>query len=82
MHLLFFFKILFSLGWCGSGLSVNLRTKGSLDRFPLRIPVWVAGHTLMFLSLSFSLPSPLLFIFRERGRGEERERNIDVREKH
>ena len=53
-----------------SGLSACLRIKGSLVRFPVRVHAWVAGqvpsggrerghHTLMFLSLSFSLPSPL-----------------------
>ena len=53
-----------------SGLSTGLRTKGSLVQFPIRAHAWVAGqvpsgghmrgnHTLMFLSLSFSLPSPL-----------------------
>ena len=52
--------------WIESGL----RTKGSPVRFPVRAHAWVAGqvpsgghvrsnHTLMFLSLSFSLPSPL-----------------------
>ena len=54
-----------------SGLSDGLPTKGSLVRFPVWAQAWVAGqdpshgghmrgkHTLMFLSLSFSLPSPL-----------------------
>ena len=53
-----------------SGLSAELRTKGTLVQFPVRAHAWVAGqvpsrgyvrgnHTLMFLSLSFSLPSPL-----------------------
>ena len=53
-----------------SGLSASLQTKGSLVQFPIRAHAWVAGqvpswgcirsnHTLMFLSLSFSLPSPL-----------------------
>ena len=53
-----------------SGWSAGLRTKGSLIRFPVRAHAWVSGpvpsrghmrgnHTLMFLSLSFSLPSPL-----------------------
>ena len=48
----------------------GLQTKGSLVRFPVRAHAWVAGqlpigghvrgnHTLMFLSLSFSLPNPL-----------------------
>ena len=49
-----------------SGLSANLQNKGLLVRFPVRAHAWVAGqvpswghsrgnHTLMFLSLSFSL---------------------------
>ena len=53
-----------------SELSTGLQTRGSLVRFPVRTQAWVAGqvlirgrakgnHTLMFLSLSFSLPSPL-----------------------
>ena len=53
-----------------SGWSAGLRTKGSPVRFPVRVHAWVAGqvprkghvrgnHTLMFLPLSFSLPSPL-----------------------
>ena len=53
-----------------SGLSASLRTKGSPVGFPVRAHAWLAGqvpsrgstrgnHTLMFLSLSFSLPSPL-----------------------
>ena len=50
-----------------SGLSAGLQTKGLLVRSPVRAHAWVAGqvpsrgcsrgnHTLMFLSLSFSLP--------------------------
>ena len=53
-----------------SGLSASLRTKGSPVQFPVRAHAWVAGqvpsrghtrgnHTLIFLSLLFSLPSPL-----------------------
>ena len=53
-----------------SGLSVRLRTKGSLVGFTVRAHVWVVGqvpsrgcvrgnHTLDFLSLSFSVPSLL-----------------------
>ena len=53
-----------------SGLSASLWTERSLVRFPVRAHAWVAGQvreatnwciscTLMFLSLSFSLPSPL-----------------------
>ena len=52
----------------------GLRTKGSPVRFPVRAHAWVAGqvpsrgcvrgnHTMMFLSLSFSLPSPLKIFF-------------------
>ena len=52
-----------------SGLSAGLRIKGSPVRFPVRAHAWVVGqvpsmgcmrgnYTLMFLSLSFSLPSP------------------------
>ena len=51
-------------------LSAGLQIKGSLVRFPVGAHAWVAGqvpsrgcargdHTLMFLSISFSLPSPL-----------------------
>ena len=57
------------LVWLG-GLSAGLRTKGSPVPFPVRAHAWVAAqvpgwgmqkatYTLMFLSLSFSLPSPL-----------------------
>ena len=53
-----------------SGLSASQQTKGSLVQFPVGAHAWVVGqvpgggcrrgnHTLMFLSLSFSLPSPL-----------------------
>ena len=53
-----------------SGLSASLWTKGSLVGFPLRAHAWVAGqipsrrcargnHTMMFLSLSSSLPRSL-----------------------
>ena len=53
-----------------SGLSAGLQTKGSPGRFPVRAHAWVTGqvpsrrrmrgsHTMMFLSLSFSLSSPL-----------------------
>ena len=53
-----------------SGLSASLQTKGSPARFPVRAYAWVASqvpsggcvrgnHTLLFLSLSFSLLSPL-----------------------
>ena len=56
------------------GLSAGLRTKGLPVQFPVRAQAWVAGQvpsrghvraidevplTLMFLSLSFSLPSSL-----------------------
>ena len=49
-----------------SGLSAGLQIRGSLVGFPVRAHAWVAGqvpsrcvrsnHTLMFLSISFSLP--------------------------
>ena len=53
-----------------SGLSASLQTKGLLVQFPVRAHAWIVGqvpsgghvrgnHTLMFLSLSFSLLSPL-----------------------
>ena len=53
-----------------SGLSTGLWTKGSPVQFPVRAHAWVVGqipswecvkgnHTLMFLSLSFSVPSLL-----------------------
>ena len=53
-----------------SGLSASLWTKGSPVGFPVRAHGWVvdqvpsrghlrSNHTMMFLSLSFSLPSPL-----------------------
>ena len=58
---------------CLSGLSTGLQTEGLLVRYLVRAHAWVAGqvpswghaggnHTLMFFSLSFSLPSPLLKI--------------------
>ena len=57
------------LAWL-SGLSVGLWTKWWPVQFPVRAHAWFAGqvpsrgsargnHKLMFLSLSFSLPSPL-----------------------
>ena len=53
-----------------SGLSTSLQTKGLPVGFPVRADAWASGqvpsrgrargnHTLMILSLSFSLPSPL-----------------------
>ena len=53
-----------------NGSSTGLKTKGLPVRSPVRAHAWVAGqvpswghargdYTLMFLSLSFSLPSPL-----------------------
>ena len=61
--------------WCDwlvwlSGLRASLWTKMSPVGFSVRAQVWIAGqvpsrghmrdnHTLMFFSLSFSLPSPL-----------------------
>ena len=52
------------------GLSASLRSKGSLVLFPVRTHAWVVSqapsggrtrgnHTLMFLSLSFSLSTTL-----------------------
>ena len=73
-----------------SGWSANLRAKGSLVRFPVRAHAWVAdqvpsmghargNHTLMFLSLSLSIPSLLsrkslnkILIKKEMNRKEER----------
>ena len=59
-------------GWCGSvdWVLANPALKGSLVGFPVWAHAWVEGqipsrghsrgnHTLVFLSLSFSLPSPL-----------------------
>ena len=62
-------EVLAWLVWL-SGLSASLQTTGSLVRCPVRAHAWVAGqvpskgcargnNTLMFFSLSFSLPSPL-----------------------
>ena len=56
-----------------SGLSASLWTKGLLVWFPVRVHAWDTGqvpggghmrgnNTLMFLSISFSLPSPSLKI--------------------
>ena len=55
-----------------SGLSAQLRSKGSLVGFPVRAHAWVAGRVprrgareaphIGFLSLSFSLPSPFIKI--------------------
>ena len=53
-----------------NGLSAGLQTKGSPVQSPVRAHAWVVGqvpsrervrgsHTLVFLSLSFSLPSSL-----------------------
>ena len=53
-----------------SGLNTSLQTKESPIRFPVRAHAWVVGqvprrehargnYTLMFPSLSFSLPSPV-----------------------
>ena len=67
-----FLKSLNILPWLVwlSGLRVSLWTKGSLVQIPVRAHSWVVAqvpsrgrtrgnHTLMFLSLSFSLPYPL-----------------------
>ena len=62
-------EVLLWLVWL-SGLSAGLQTKGSPVQFPVRAHAWVVGQvpsrdcvrgnqTLMFFSLSFSLPSPL-----------------------
>ena len=59
-----------SLADVAQWLSVGLKTKGSLVRFPVRAHAWVIGQvpsggrarakqTLMFLSLSPSLPCSL-----------------------
>ena len=69
IHLLLLIKTFYPwLVWL-SGMSAGLRTKGSLVQFPVRAHAWVAGqvlrghgrdnHTLMLLSLSFSLLLPL-----------------------
>ena len=68
IYLVSFFKkiVLLWLVWL-SGLSAGLLTKESPVRFPVRAYAWVVGqvlsrgcmrgnHTLMFLSLSPSLP--------------------------
>ena len=64
----FILKVLLITPWLVwlSGLSAGLWTKGSLVQFPVRVAGQVpsrghsrGNHTLMFLSLSFSLPSPL-----------------------
>ena len=88
-----------------SGLSSGLKTIGLLVGFPARAHAWVVGqvfsrgqvrsnHTLMYLCLSFSLPSPLsknkiffkncIYLLLERGemREKERERSNGVREIH
>ena len=62
-------ELLWLVDWL-RGLSVSLWTKGSLVWLPVRAHAWVAGqvpsegpvignHTLMFLSLFFSLPPHL-----------------------
>ena len=68
-YLLYFTYLMPLLVWL-SELSTGLQTKGLPVWFPVRAHAWVVGqvpsrghvesnHTLMFLSLSFSLPSPL-----------------------
>ena len=66
---MFNFKhFLTALAGVAQWMECGLRTKGLPARFLVRAPAWVAGwdpagghvrgnHTLMFLSLSFSLPS-------------------------
>ena len=72
-HSIFYFlKFAFCPGWCNSVDWIECWpwTKGSPVWFPVRAHAWAVGHvpswghvrdnhTLMFLSLSFSLPSPL-----------------------
>ena len=59
-----------SLAGVAQWIERGLQSKGSQVQFPVRAHAWVAGqvlsggyvrgnHTLMFLSLSFFLPSPL-----------------------
>ena len=58
-----------SLDGVAQWIECRLQTKGSLVQFPVRAHAWVVGqvpsrghvrgnHTLIFLSLPFSLPSP------------------------
>ena len=58
------------LAWL-SGLRAGPKTRGSLVQLPVRAQSWVVGqvpsrgymrgnHTLLFLSLAFSLPSPCI----------------------
>ena len=65
-----------------SGLSASLWTKRSQVRFPVRAHAWVVGqvpgwqltrdnHTLVFLFLSFSIPSPL-------SKNKFKKENIDI----
>ena len=60
-----------------NGLSVGLGTKGLLVGFPVGAHTWVVGqvpsrghvrgnHTLMFLSLSFSLPLKINKILKKK----------------
>ena len=73
----------------------RLQSKGSLVRFPVRAHAWVVGqvpgwrhargnHTLMFLSLSFFLPSVLskkkinkIFKFFKKEQREKRMKKMD-----
>ena len=66
-------NIYIALAGVAQWIGCRLQTKGSPVRFPVWAHAWVAGqvpngghirgnHTLMFLSLSFSLPSPSLKI--------------------
>ena len=71
MFIALYLKYIYSPSWCVSvDLSAGLQTKGSPVRFPVRAHAWVAGqvpsgrhargnHTLIFLSLSPSLPHSL-----------------------
>ena len=69
-----------------SGLSTGLQTKGLLVLFPVRAHAWVVGqdpsrgrtrgnHTLMFLSLFFSLLCPLKIKSFKRKRKKRGENN-------
>ena len=70
-----------------SGLSASLRTRGSLVQFPLKAHAWVSGqvpkgrcmrgsHTLIFLSLSPSLPFSLKISKILKKKKKKKEKNI------
>ena len=63
-------NLILALAGVAQWIEHGLLSKGSQVRFPVGAHAWVAGqvlggehvrgnHTLMFLSLSFSLPSPI-----------------------